>query len=99
MNDIDFYITNVSYVDNVIDSVKIRLRLEPFTGESKIGAPRTVSRDFIYDLLRTGKLNIYTGIKTQSGYRAGEKVVLYDEFITTVSNESSKDNLENLPKF
>lgn len=98
----DFYIVAVrnDEHDN-IDSVKIRLRLKPITGESSLEATRVVKRSFIYDLLRTKKLKICTAVQKSDGkfYRGDEVVIYGDEFITTSGNRTTRDNLDSLPTF
>lgn len=101
MAEVDFYITKVLYNNNgVIDKVEIRLRSYPITGEYKVKSPRIVSRDFIYDLLTTGKINISTAIIKNKSWSCGDTVGIYgDRYITTDGNKTSRDNLGELPEF
>lgn len=101
MATIDFFITKVSYdIDDVISEVEIRLHLYPITREAKIGPSRFVGREFIYDLLKTGKINIYTATLKNDLWTQGDKVGLYgDKYITTDGNKRTRDNLGNLPEF
>ncbi len=100
MAEIDFYITGVSYdKNNIIDEVEIRLRLFPITGKHQVEGRRIVSRNFIYDLLRTKKLVIYTATFRDEKWKKGDEVIIYgDRYITTAGNIVTRDNLENLPE-
>jgi len=103
---IDFYITSVRYSGDgaSIEKVRIATRNEPITGKKSIGAESIVPAKFVRDLVRNGKLEIWTATieknKTGSTYRRGAKVLLYgDKFITTSPNRTERDNLDELPEF
>ncbi|MDI2113790.1 DUF3892 domain-containing protein [Commensalibacter nepenthis] len=103
MSDVpDFYITGVRYGDDeCISHVRVALHFVTSTGEIKMKRPVLVPREFIVDLLQTGKIIFYTATldKSKNTYQRGENVSLYDEqYITTDPNGSTKDNLEGLPK-
>lgn len=97
-----FYITKVGYSKDraYIEKVQIRRRFADDQGKGRVGPPRVVSAVFINDLLKTGKIRIDTATKEEGGWRAGEEVICYDdEYITTKSNSTEKDNLGGLPEF
>lgn len=94
----DFCITAIRYNkdQNHIEFVKVREEKE-----GKVGTPRTVSRAFVADLIRLGKVAFQTRTKTDEGnWKRGAEVSLIEgEYLTTDRNDTKRDNLGSLPVF
>lgn len=98
----DFCITEVRYNKDKshIKFVKVRERKQGENG-IQIGSPRIVSRAFVADLIRLGKVSFQTNTKTNNGqWKKGAEVLLFgQEFLTTDRNKTERDNLGELPEF
>jgi hypothetical protein len=94
----DFCITAVRYNTNRSHIEFVRV-CEEKPGE--IGPSRTVSRAFVADLIRLGKVTFQTRTKSSEGkWRVGAQVHLIEDiYLTTNKNSTKRDNLENLPEF
>ena len=94
----DFCITAVRYNTDRshIEFVQVK---EEKPGEA--GPNRTVSRAFVADLIRLGKVTFQTRTKTAEGkWELGAQVHLIDEvYLTTDRNNIKRGNLGNLPEF
>ena len=95
----DFCITQVRYNEAREHIVFVHVREEK--GGDNVGAPRTVSRHFIADLIRLGKASFQTRTEGRNGnWIKGASVVVYDKkFLTTEGNRTQRDNLGELPEF
>ncbi|HCF2132181.1 TPA: DUF3892 domain-containing protein [Pseudomonas aeruginosa] len=94
----DFCITAVRYSKdrNHIEYVQVREE------KSKtIGAPRTVARAFVADLIRLEKASFQTRMKTadDTWMRGADVHLIDDVYLTTDRNSTERDNLGNLPEF
>lgn len=94
----DFCITAVRYSKDRSHIEFVRVKEEK---AQSAGPNRTVSRAFVADLIRLGKVTFQTRTKTSEGkWKLGAPVHLIDEvYLTTDSNSTKRDNLENLPEF
>ncbi|QIL45494.1 DUF3892 domain-containing protein [Acidovorax sp. HDW3] len=94
----DFCITAVRYNQDRSHIEYVRVNEEK---PEKIGLNRTVSRAFVADLIRLGKVTFQTRTKTAEGnWKVGAQVHLIDDvYLTTNKNSTKRDNLENLPEF
>lgn len=93
----DFCITAVRYNDDKSHITFVKVREEK---QGKVGAPRTVSRAFVADLIRLGKVTFQTRTKTNERWQRGAAVYLIDdEYLTTERNDTKRDNLGELPTF
>jgi len=94
----DFCVTAVRYNKDRTHIEWVQVREEK---EKTVGLIRTVSRAFVADLVRLGKVTFQTRTQTVDGkYRVGAEIHLIDEiYLTTDKNSTKRDNLMNLPEF
>ena len=94
----DFCITAVKYTTDRKHIEWVRVNEEK---PGQIGPDRIVSRAFVADLIRLGKATFQTRTLTAAGkWALGAKVhVIDDIYLTTNSNNTKRDNLENLTEF
>jgi hypothetical protein len=95
----DFCISAVRYdsENQHIEWIKVREDMG-----ATIGPARTVSREFVADLIRLGKATFQTVTydKASKQYSNGALVHVIDHtFLSTDKNDITKDNLGRLPKF
>lgn len=94
---VDYWISEVCYKDNHIESVRIYK-----DNEVVYGLEETWTVTSVIDTINEGN-NISTMIKKNGRWCAGAKVEVVDlkgtNYIRTDRDSSAKDNLENLPKF
>ncbi|MFC3338818.1 hypothetical protein [Paracandidimonas soli] len=105
---VDFYIAAVRYTEDrsSISQVKIARIYITEKGTGMAGHEIVVPARFICELLRTGKLSIWTATKRR---KPGSRVTMYDQgaevqlfadkYLTTSPNGIHRDNLGELPEF
>lgn len=102
----DYYVTEVQYdKDNThIQKLKVHKRYQKPDGEWlwDINNPVIMSRAELIKLIESGK-TVGTKYKNREGkYETGAQVKPYEvtrEFLRTVDDDTTRDNLENLPTF
>ncbi|RIZ35928.1 hypothetical protein AXX04_05210 [Pseudomonas aeruginosa] len=94
----DFCITAVRYNKEKSHIEYVKVREEK---AKTIGAPRTVARAFVADLIRLDKATFQTRVKTadDTWTRGADVHLIDDEYLTTDRNSIERDNLGNLPEF
>ncbi|EGJ9766550.1 DUF3892 domain-containing protein [Escherichia coli] len=94
----DFYITAVKYDENHEHIVKVKTRQRV---DGKVKAPSINSRQFIVELINTGKVSFWTGLQDSEGRwgKGADVTVTSTGFLTTSPNNTTRDNLGELPEF
>ena len=94
---VHYWISEVCYKDNHIESVRIYE-----ASEVVYGLEKTWNVTSVIDTINKG-YNIFTMIKKNGIWCGGAKVEVVNikgtEYIRTDRDSSAEDNLENLPKF
>lgn len=96
----DFCITAVRYSKDRSHIEYVHVREEK-QQQKTISSPRIVSRAFVADLIRLNKASFQTRVEKSDGTwsRGADVHLIDDEYLTTDSNSTTRDNLENLPEF
>lgn len=97
----DFCITAVKYNKDREHIEWVNVREEIPGTPRRLGVNRVVHRAFVADLIRLKKATFQTRVKNSEGnWAVGAPVhVIDDTFLATKSNNTKKDNLENLDEF
>ncbi|MDP2034555.1 MAG: DUF3892 domain-containing protein [Polaromonas sp.] len=79
-----------------------QLKVKPFTASDKVGDDAVMSRPEAVKMIEAGKL-FYSGtLGADRKWNIGAQVQVISvttKFLKTKADQSSRDNLENLPKF
>ncbi|MFJ5503352.1 DUF3892 domain-containing protein [Pectobacterium carotovorum] len=98
----DFYISSVRYdsTGQHIEWVKTHKVTYNQDKSSFDTAGSMNSRKFVTELISSGKVTFKTVVKKADGsYSEGEDVRIVRRYLTTDPNNTTKDNLGELPKF
>jgi hypothetical protein len=92
----DYAITSVHYNQTHDRIVAVMVRTD--TGDT-LENPQEISRNTVVTMISNGHTFITATKGSDGKWKAGSKVLVMGKFITTKPNETTKDNLGELPEF